>query len=270
MIALTHLLNYAATNPEATAILYSASDMISHVSSDAPYLTAPKARSRAAGYHYLSSRPIGPEQPPLPTDPDPPNNGAIHSPCHIMREVLSSAAEAKLAGVFHNGKEACPFCTCLTELGHPQPPVPIQTDTSTAAGIVNESVKQKRSKAMGMRFYWIWDRDRQGQFLVYWRKGSLNRADYFTKQHPTSHHKAIWSSYLHSPTDRSKNYFKCLEDTDNAEIASNTITTKSVTFAPQNECSEGVLNTWSPRSREYPGNHILHSSPFASLATQSS
>jgi hypothetical protein len=79
MIALTQLLNYAATNPEAT-ILYSASDMVLHVSSEASYLTAPEARSRAAGYHYLSSRPIDLDQPPLPTDPDPPNNGAIHVP----------------------------------------------------------------------------------------------------------------------------------------------------------------------------------------------
>jgi hypothetical protein len=106
-------------------------------------------------------------------DPDPPNNGAsIHVPCHIMRKVLSSAAEAKLAGVFHNGKEACPLRACLTELGHPQPPTPIQTDNSTAAGIANNSVKQKRSKAMDMRFYWIRDRVRRGQLLVYWRKGA--------------------------------------------------------------------------------------------------
>jgi hypothetical protein len=57
MIALTQLLNYAATNPEAT-ILYSASDTVLHVSSDASYLTAPKARSRARSYHYFISRPI--------------------------------------------------------------------------------------------------------------------------------------------------------------------------------------------------------------------
>jgi hypothetical protein len=154
MIALNQLLNYAATNPEAT-ILYSASDMVLHVSSDASYLTAPKARSRAVGYHYLSSRPIDPDPPPLPTDPDPPNNGAIHVLCHIMREVLFSAAEAELAGVFHNGKEACPLRACLTELGHPQPLTPIQTDNSTAASIANNSIKQKRSKAMDIRFYWI-------------------------------------------------------------------------------------------------------------------
>jgi hypothetical protein len=75
MIALTQLLNYAATSPEAT-ILYSARDMVLHVSSDALYLTAPKARSRAAGYHYLSSRPISPEQPPLPHGQNPRRNQA--------------------------------------------------------------------------------------------------------------------------------------------------------------------------------------------------
>jgi hypothetical protein len=85
-----------------------------------------------------------------------------------MCEVLSSAAKAKLAGVFHNGKEACPLRACLTKLDHPQPPTPIQTENSTAAGIRNDSVKQKRSKAMGMRFYWIQDHVRQGQFLIYW------------------------------------------------------------------------------------------------------
>jgi hypothetical protein len=211
---------------------------------------SPRPKRVAASYNYLSSRPIDPDQPPLPMDPDPPNNGTIHVPCHIMREVLSSATKAELAGVFHNGKEACPLRACLTELGHPQPPTPIQTDNSTAAGIANDSVKQKRSKAMDMSFSWIRDRVCQGQFLFYWQKGSSNRADYFTKHHPTLHHQAIRSSYLHSPTDRSKNYFECLQDTENTKIANDTITTKSVTSAPQTKCSEGVLNTGPPRSRE--------------------
>jgi hypothetical protein len=65
-----------------------------------------------------------------------------------------------------------------------------------------------------MRFYWIRDRVRQGQFLVYWKKGTLNRADYFTKHHPASHHQAIRSSYLHEPTNSTRNYFDCLYDDD--------------------------------------------------------
>jgi hypothetical protein len=148
------------------------------------------------------------------------------SPLPNLGEVLSSAAEAELAAVFHNGKEACPFRAYLEELGHPQPPTPIQTNNSTAAGIANESVKQKRSKAIDMHFYWIRDRVGQGQFFVCWNESSLNKADYFTNHHPASHHQAIRSSYLHSPLDRSKNYFVCLQDSDDAAP-----TSRAVTFA---------------------------------------
>ncbi|KAG7358989.1 hypothetical protein IV203_015578 [Nitzschia inconspicua] len=59
---------------------------------------------------------------------------------------------------FQNGKEACPIRVCLEHLGHPQGPTPIITDNSTALGIANDTVKQKRFKAVDMvRFYWISD-----------------------------------------------------------------------------------------------------------------
>ena len=156
MKAVTHLLNYCATHPTAI-ICFIASDMVLHVESDASYLTAPKARSRAAGYLFLSSQPNDLNKPPAPNDPPPPGNGAIHVLCTIMRKVISSATEAELAALFHNGKEACPIRTALKELGHPQPPTPIQTDNSTASGIANDSIKQKCSKAIDMHFYWIRD-----------------------------------------------------------------------------------------------------------------
>ena len=139
-------------------------------------------------------------------------NGAVHILCHIMREVLSSAAEAELGALFHNGKEACPLRIALEELGHPQPATPMATDNNTASGIATDTVKQKRSKAIDMRFYWIRDRVRQGQFQIYWSKGQTNRADYFSKHHPASHHQAIRSTYLYSPTNPTRNYFECLAD----------------------------------------------------------
>jgi hypothetical protein len=188
--AVTHLLNYCATHPDAV-VRFSASDMVLHVDSDASYLSAPKARSRAAGYHFLSSKPTEPYDSHAPL---PPPNGPINVLCTIMREIVSSASEAELAALFHNGKEACPIRITLEELGHPQPPTPVQTDNSTAYGLANDTVKQKRSKAIDMRFYWIRDRVRQGQFVVYWKKGTLNRADYFTKHHSAAHHQAIRSS----------------------------------------------------------------------------
>ena len=204
MDKLAQLLNYCATHPDAT-VRFTASDMLLAVESDASYLSVVKARSRAAGYFYLTNTPTTPTATLKP-------NGAVHVLCHIMREVLSSAAEAELGALFHNGKEACPLRIALEEMGHPQPATPMATDNNTASGIATDTVKQKRSKAIDMRFYWIRDRVRQGQFKIYWSKGQTNRADYFSKHHPASHHQAIRSTYLYSPTNPTRNYFECLSD----------------------------------------------------------
>jgi hypothetical protein len=156
MQAIPHLLNYCATHPNAT-ICYIASDICLHVDSDASYLSVSKARSRVAGFPYLSSRPRDPNNPLVSTNPPPPSNVTILTPCHIMREALSSTAEAKLGGLFYNGKEACPICITLEELGYPQPTTVIVTDNSTASSVANNSIKQKRSKAINMQFNWTHD-----------------------------------------------------------------------------------------------------------------
>jgi hypothetical protein len=241
MNGVIQLLNYRATNPDAT-IRYVACDMILHVESDASYLTAPKARSRAGGYHYLSNQP-------LPSDDadnkPPPANGAINILCTILKEVVASAAEAELAALFHNAWEACPIRATLEELGHPQPPTIIITDNSTASGIVNDTVKQKRSKAMDMRFYWVRDRVRQGQFRIKWRKGCLNKADYFTKHHPASHHRAIRSTYIYDKNNPSRNYFELLQDHDDLETAEPTATGEGVLMPPNpaNVCTPAVVRS---------------------------
>jgi hypothetical protein len=205
MQAITKLLNYCSHHYDAV-ICYQRSNMILYVESDASYLSETKARSRFAGFYYLSSRPDDPTK--LPTK-QPPMNGAINVLCKILKEVLSSASEAECAELFHNAKEAVPERITLEELGHPQPPTPLVTDNSTASGIANESVKQKRSKAMDMRFYWVRNRVRQGQFLVYWRRGITNHANYFTKHQPDRIHRDLRPVYLHEPK---KNYYDPLDE----------------------------------------------------------
>lgn len=113
-----------------------------------------------------------------------------------MRVVLSSATEAEMGALFYNAKDAAWLRTTLTDMGHPQPPTPIQTDNACAAGIINNEMKQKRSKAIDMRFYWVRDRVNQGHFIVHWNKGSDNLADYFTKHHSPNHHRLMRSRYL--------------------------------------------------------------------------
>jgi hypothetical protein len=55
LAATNHFLNYAASNPNGK-IIYHGSDMILKIDSDAAYLVRPEAKSRAGGYHYLSSK----------------------------------------------------------------------------------------------------------------------------------------------------------------------------------------------------------------------
>ena len=170
--AAAQLLDYAATHPDAV-LRYKSSDMVLHVHSDASYLSEPNARSRAGGLFFLSSMPSANAN--AATDYPPPLNGAIHITSSIMRNVLASATEAEVGALFHNCQDACMLRTTLDELGHPQPATPVQTDNACAEGIVNDTVKQKRSKAIDMRFYWV--RDSLGHFIVHWKKGVDNQAN---------------------------------------------------------------------------------------------
>jgi hypothetical protein len=74
----------------------------------------------------------------------------------------------------------------------------METDNTTATGYSNGTIKQKRTKAIDMRFYWIKDRVKQGQFDVYWGPGYQNLADYFTKNHSPAHHKRMHEIYIHA------------------------------------------------------------------------
>jgi hypothetical protein len=76
-------------------------------------------------------------------------------------------------------------------------PTPVRTDNSTAFGILNETIKQKRSKAIDMRYHWLTDRVRQKQFDVYLRPGRENLGDYHTKHHSAQHHKVMGGLILH-------------------------------------------------------------------------
>jgi hypothetical protein len=116
----------------------------------------------------------------------------------VLKHGISSAAEAEIGAVFINAKEGAVLRTTLEELGHKQPPTPMETDNTTTTGYSNGTILKKRTKAMGMPFYWIKDRVKQGQFDVYWGPGFQNVADYFTKHHLPAHHKRMRDIYIHA------------------------------------------------------------------------
>ena len=172
-----HLLDYLATNPDYE-VTYKSSNMILHVDSDAAYLVEPGAKSRAGGYFYFSNH-INPKL-----------NGPIYCLSTLIKAVMSSAAEAELGDLFLNATNVVSIRNTLHDMNHPQPPTPIKTDNTTALGVITNTIKRKRTKAMDMRFHWVSDRMNQKQLRVYWGPGRENEGDYFTKHHPPSHHKS--------------------------------------------------------------------------------
>jgi hypothetical protein len=180
------LLDYLATHPDAK-ICFHASDMILHIHSDASYLSVSKARSRLGGIFYLGY--IPPNEDKL--------NGSILNVVSFIKNVVASAAESEVGTCFQNAQTAAPLRITLLELGHKQPATPLRTNNSTAYIILNETIKQIRSKSMDMKYYWLKDRVCQQQFDVYWRPGKDNLGDYHTKHHPAQHHQCMRPILLH-------------------------------------------------------------------------
>jgi hypothetical protein len=120
------------THPNAK-LHYPASNMIINTHSDALYLSAPCARSRAGGCFFLGSLPVDRNLIKL--------NGAIHITCTTLKLVAASTAKAELGTLFLNAQEAIVLHLTLNELGHPQPPTPIYIDNTTTVGIVNNTIK---------------------------------------------------------------------------------------------------------------------------------
>eukprot|EP00804_Cyclotella_cryptica_P025734 CCRYP_002928-RB/>CCRYP_002928-RB protein AED:0.35 eAED:0.38 QI:0/0/0/1/0/0/3/0/391 len=172
MSKIQQFLNNAMRHPDAM-ITYCASNMILAVHSDASYLSEITAHSRGRGHFFLSE-----------DDPSPHNNGAVLTLSQIITPVMSSAAKAERGALHINAWEVIPQRHLLNELGHPQPPTPIQIDNSTAL-------------AMDMRFHWLHFEKIKKSFAPI---GTTYLADYVTKHHPDIDHQSIHHIYLTQPT----------------------------------------------------------------------
>jgi len=179
-------LNYAKRYPNAV-LKIQPSDMKLRTHSDASYLSESNARSRAGAYIYLGSH----------KDNEPPNS-AIAYLSVIISTVVDSATAAEYAAAFIAAQAATPLRLTLKDLGYPQDATPIICDNECAVGIANNSFQQKRSKTIDMRYHWLRDQIKLGNFTINWKPGAINLADFFTKAHPVNHHLAMRNVYLNS------------------------------------------------------------------------
>jgi hypothetical protein len=170
-------LNYMASHPDAK-IQYCASNIILNVHSDA-----------SCGYFFLGSTPRDRSSIKI--------NGAVHITCTILKLVGASAVQAELGALFLNAQEAKVIRLVLEELGHPQPPTPIHIDNTTTVGIVNNTIKQQRSHAMEMRYFWLLDGEAQQLFQFYYQPGQENLGNYPSKHHTADIHQYVRPYFVH-------------------------------------------------------------------------
>jgi hypothetical protein len=147
-----------------------------------------------------------------------------------MREVLFISAETELAALFHNGKEACrPLRNCLKELGHPQPPTQSKLTTALPLVLPTRVSNKSAPKLLTCASVGFGTACAKANSLCAGKMAASTKLTALpSTHHPTSHHQAVGSSYLHLPNDRSRNHFKCLQDADETDAAP---VNRSVTFA---------------------------------------
>ena len=124
-----------------------------------------------------------------------PLNVPVHVECTTIRNVLASAMEAELGALFVHWQRGAVTRMTLIKMDHGQPPTSAVPDSSTVDEFNNDNIRQWHSRTIGMLFYWVRDRVRQGKFLVYCVAREHNLAEYFTKHHPTIHHRSQRSTY---------------------------------------------------------------------------
>jgi hypothetical protein len=101
----------------------------------------------------------------------------------------------------------------------------------------------KALKAMDMRFHWLQCHITQGQFRYYWRPGTQNLADYFTKHHPATHHNSVSPTILTSANNPEyRKLFQNTGDSAKSEGTNNYARKENFQKLPKIAESEGTKN----------------------------
>ena len=124
------------------------------------------------------------------------NNGVVHLVSTIIRNAMLYVAESKIAAMYLNSKYDVIIRNTSEEIFHPNTKTPLNTNNSTAQGIVNRNILQKLSKATDIRFYCLGNRENQKHFQVHWAPGLQHIGGYHIKHHQAAHSCAVYNIYL--------------------------------------------------------------------------
>ena len=111
---------------------------------------------------------------------------------------MASIGEAEYAAAFHTAQMAAGLRKTLSDLRYPQPPTYILVDNKVAHGIASNTIEP--SKSIDMQYHWLRDRVQLKEFIVLWRKGMYNLADFFTKPLSVKDHQIVMHLLVRVPS----------------------------------------------------------------------
>ena len=80
------------------------------------------------------------------------------------KNVMTSAADAEIGALYINSWQAIPAQKTVEEIGHNQPPTPIQTNNTTALGFITKNLKPIATKSADMKHWFMRDQQDRNQF----------------------------------------------------------------------------------------------------------
>jgi hypothetical protein len=155
-----------------------------HTQSDASYGTRSRGRFLAGGIAYLGN-----------ADPT-----EINCPILVFSSIIQNVMASIGEAAFHTGQQmASGLRKTLLDLGYPQPPTYILVDNEVASGIASNTIEPKRTKSIDMQSHWLRDRVQMQEFIVIWRKGMYNLANFFTKPLSVKDHQVVMHLLVRVP-----------------------------------------------------------------------
>ena len=95
------------------------------------------------------------------------NNDMIHNIAQLIKHIMLAVAEAELGVLYIYSKHAMQMWHTIIAVGYLQPSTPMQTENSTAYGVVWNKIIPKATKVMDMCFHWLQDCEQQQHFCFY-------------------------------------------------------------------------------------------------------
>ena len=84
----------------------------------------------------------------------------MHVLCSTLKNIMGLSTKTEIISTFNCTHGGLPIRQTLEVLHQTQHTIPMQVEKTTIVGFINQTIKQKASKAINMPLYWAQDRDK--------------------------------------------------------------------------------------------------------------